>query len=84
MVYFIYFLIGIILLYLLGKFLAIPLKILWKLIVNGILGGVLLLIFNFFGSYFGMVLGINIVTCLIAGFFGIPGIIFMVVFKFII
>ena len=52
-----------------------------KLIVNGILGAVLLLIFNFFGQAFGLYIGINATTALIAGFFGIPGVIFLVIFK---
>jgi inhibitor of the pro-sigma K processing machinery len=47
--------------------------------VNGVLGVILLLLVNFVGSYFGISVGINIVTSLIAGFFGVPGVIFLII-----
>ncbi|MDV3428202.1 MAG: pro-sigmaK processing inhibitor BofA family protein [Bacillota bacterium] len=78
------FLIAIAVLFLIGKFLAFPLKILGKLVLNGILGAVLLFIVNFIGGFFNFSIGINIYTALIAGFFGIPGVIFLIFFKFII
>jgi inhibitor of the pro-sigma K processing machinery len=79
--YMAYFLGGIILLFILVRLLAWPIKILWKLIINAVLGAVILLIVNIVGGYFGFSIGINPWTALIAGFFGIPGVIFLVVFK---
>lgn len=76
-----YFLLAIIGLYLLVKLFSWPIKILFKLIVNGILGALLLIIVNFLGSYFNFYIGINSITALIAGFFGIPGVIFLIMFK---
>lgn len=76
-----YFMLGIILLFLLVKILAWPIKIMWKLMVNGVLGVVLLVIINFVGKYFGVMIGINGWTALIAGFFGIPGVLFLIIFK---
>lgn len=76
-----YFLIAILGLYILVKVFSWPIKILFKLLVNAVLGALLLLIVNFVGNYFGFYIGINAVTALIAGFFGIPGVIFLVVFK---
>lgn len=73
----IYGLVGLVLLYLVIKLLKWPLKIL----LNGIIGIVLLYIANFLGSYIGFSIGINAVTALIAGFLGVPGVIFLVVFK---
>ncbi|KYH27313.1 MULTISPECIES: pro-sigmaK processing inhibitor BofA family protein [Clostridium] len=81
--YILYFAVAIILLFLVVKMLLCPIKILWKLIVNGILGTILLIVVNFFGEYLGFTIGINIWTALIAGFFGIPGVIFLIVFKFL-
>jgi len=78
------FLIAVTVLFFIGKFLSFPLKILWKLVINGILGAVLLFIVNFVGGYFSFSIGINIYTALIAGFFGIPGVIFLVFLKLII
>jgi pro-sigmaK processing inhibitor BofA len=77
------FFIAIAALFLIGKFLSFPLKILWKLVINGILGAVLLFIVNFIGGFFSFSIGINIYTALIAGFFGIPGVIFLIFLRFI-
>lgn len=83
MQYFVFFIVGLVCLFLIAKIIALPFKILWKLIVNAILGGVLLIIFNIVGGFFNITLAINIWTALVAGFFGIPGIIFLLIFKFI-
>lgn len=73
----IYGLIGIVLLYLVIKLFKWPLKIL----LNGVIGIVLLYIANYLGTYLGFYIGINAVTALIAGFLGVPGVIFLVVFN---
>ena len=76
----VYALVGLALLFLIIKLLKWPLKIL----INGILGIILLYIANIVGSYIGVVLPINAISALIAGFLGIPGIIFLVLFQFFI
>lgn len=76
-----YFLVAIIFLFIIVKIFSWPLKILLKLIINGILGAVLLFLVNLVGSYFSFSIGINAVTALIAGFFGVPGVIFLIIFK---
>ncbi|MDD3224315.1 MAG: pro-sigmaK processing inhibitor BofA family protein [Clostridium sp.] len=78
-----YFLISIIALFLIVKLLRWPLKILFKLIINGVLGTILLFLVNLIGIHFGYIIGINFVTALIAGFFGIPGVIFLLIFRFV-
>ena len=76
----VYALVGLALLFLIIKLLKWPLKIL----INGILGIILLYIANIVGSYIGFVLPINAISAIIAGFLGIPGIIFLVLFQFFI
>ena len=76
----VYALVGLALLFLIIKLLKWPLKIL----INGILGIILLYIANIVGSYIGFVLPVNAISALIAGFLGIPGIIFLVLFQFFI
>ena len=76
----VYALVGLALLFLIIKLLKWPLKIL----INGILVIILLYIVNIVGSYIGFVLPINAISALIAGFLGIPGIIFLVLFQFFI
>ncbi|MCH5138336.1 pro-sigmaK processing inhibitor BofA family protein [Clostridiaceae bacterium UIB06] len=76
-----YFLVAILGLYILVKVFAWPLKFFLKLIINGVLGVILLLIVNFIGQYFNFYIGINAITAIIAGFFGVPGVIFLIIFK---
>lgn len=76
-----YFLVAIFLLVLMVKLFSWPLKILFSLIGNAVLGIVLLFIVNFIGSSFNFYIGINLWTSLVAGFFGIPGVIFLIIFK---
>ncbi|MFT8314932.1 MAG: pro-sigmaK processing inhibitor BofA family protein [Clostridium sp.] len=78
-----YFLIAIIGLFIVVRLLAWPLKILIRLIINAVLGTILLFIVNLVGAHFGFTIGINLVTALVAGFFGVPGVIFLLIFKFI-
>jgi inhibitor of the pro-sigma K processing machinery len=80
--YLIYGLIGIILLFLTIKLLKWPIKIL----INGIIGVAILYIVNFIIANLSLVglnvnfsLAINPVTALIAGFFGIPGVIVLII-----
>lgn len=51
------------------------------LLINSVLGAVGLLIVNYFGASFGVTIGINLFTALIAGVFGIPGVIFLIIFQ---
>lgn len=81
MEYAIYFLIAILALIIIVKAFSWPLKILKKLIINGLLGVVLLVVVNFIGKYFSFYIAINPVTALISGFFGVPGVIFLIIFK---
>ena len=73
----IYALVGLALLYLVIKLLKWPIKIL----INGIVGIVLLYAANYIGTYLGFYITINTITALIAGFLGIPGVIFLVIFQ---
>ena len=73
--------IGLVLLYVLGYLLLVPLKWLWKLLVNGVLGGLILFGVNLIGGIFGVRLAVNFVTALIAGLLGIPGVLLLFLLK---
>jgi inhibitor of the pro-sigma K processing machinery len=73
---------GLILLYMLGWILLVPIKFLTKLIWNGILGGLLLLLVNWVGQFWGINLSINPITALVAGFLGIPGVILLLILRY--
>ena len=51
------------------------------LVINSVFGAILLMIVNYFGAYFGITIGINLLTALIAGILGIPGVILMILFQ---
>lgn len=76
-----YFLIGIVAMVIVVKLFSWPLKILAKLVLNCVLGVVLLLLVNFLGGYVNIFIPINAVSALIAGFLGVPGVIFLIIFK---
>ena len=66
-------------LYVLIKILAAPIKLIFKLLINAVLGFLLLFLANFVGGFFNFYIPVNLVTCLISGVFGIPGVIFLVI-----
>ena len=70
-------LVGIVLLYLVIKLLKWPIK----LLINGVVGVALLFLTNYIGTYFNFQLDINVVSAIIAGFLGVPGIAFLIIFK---
>lgn len=76
-----YYIVGLFLLYIVGLILVWPIKKIIKLIVNGILGGITLLIFNFVGKNFGLSIAISPLNAIIVGFLGIPGVILLLVLQ---
>lgn len=75
------FVFGLILLLILGRILLMPLRLVWRLVYNGVVGGVMLWLLNLVGGHFGFTIAINPITALVAGFLGIPGVIILVLFK---
>lgn len=73
------FIVGIIVLLILLRVLSLPFRIVWKLITNSIVGALMLWVVNLFG------LGIEITffKALIAGFFGVPGVLVVVLAHFL-
>ena len=71
------------LVYLVCRILLKPLKLALKLVVNSMFGLLLLWGFNFIGAFLSIVIPINLVTILIAGFLGIPGLILLIIMQFL-
>lgn len=74
---------GLILIYVVGRVLLAPLRIVLKLVYNALIGGIVLVILNFFGSHLGLSIAVNPITALLVGFLGVPGIIILFVVKYI-
>ena len=69
-------------LYVLIRILAAPIKWIFKLLLNALTGFLLLFLANFISGFFDFSIPVNLVTCLVSGVFGIPGVIFLVVVIF--
>ena len=50
-----------------------PLTFIGKIILNSVIGAIVLIIFNYFGQYTGVHIGVNEFTALIIGILGVPG-----------
>lgn len=77
------FALGIVLLYVLGLLLVIPIKVILKLIGNALVGGLILVVVNLVGGLFGISIGINPVTAIIVGFLGVPGVVLLLIIQLI-
>ena len=55
--------------------------ILRRLLWNGLCGVVLLWLFNMLGGIFGVSVPVNFISALVAGFFGVPGVIFLLIYQ---
>lgn len=69
--------VGVVLLLIVVKLFSMPFKIVW----NGICGAILLWVVNLLGSFVGFGMKITVIKALIAGFFGVPGAVAVVLFE---
>lgn len=82
MQYFVLFL-TIIAVIIVAKFLSWPVRTIFKLLLNIIIGLVLILVVNTFGVGIGLHIPFNIITALISGLLGIPGVICLIILHYI-
>lgn len=66
-----------------GKMLILPIKLIFKLILNSILGGLIIVAINWIGAAFNIHIGLNIFTVIFVGILGIPGAVLLTIFKMI-
>ena len=71
------FAVGVLVLCLLAKLVSLPLKLAWKLVTNSLAGAILLWVADLFGAG----IEITFLKALIAGVFGIPGVIVLLVLR---
>ena len=65
--------------FIIGKLLFVPLKMIFKLILNSILGGILIWLINLAGITWGLHIGINVITMLTVVLLGVPGAVLLTV-----
>lgn len=73
--------IAILFLYVVLKILRVSMSVILKLLWNGAIGLVLLVIFNALGSIFGLNIEVNALNAIVAGLLGVPGIILLLILN---
>ena len=68
--------IGVLVIFVLSKAISLP----FKFLINGLIGCAMLLAVNFVGAYLHFAVPVNVITALIAGIFGIPGLVAIVIY----
>ncbi|QHI72848.1 pro-sigmaK processing inhibitor BofA family protein [Aminipila terrae] len=68
---------GLLIIFLLAKFFAFSGKFIFKIIINSICGGIILIFINVIGAGFGVHLPVNVITGFGIGTLGIPGIVLL-------
>lgn len=71
--------VGIVVLGIIAKVVTLPFRILWKCIVNSVTGAIILAVLKY---TILTSLQINFFTALIAGIFGVPGVIAIIIYSY--
>jgi len=74
---------GILLVLAFGKRLKVPLRLALRLFINGLLGGVVILLINLLGQSIHFHLSLNVFSALIVGILGLPGVILLIILKYL-
>ena len=77
---FVAYAVGIVLILVLGRILVFPLKVVLKLVYNGLIGGLALWLVNLIGAPLGFILPITVWTALLVGLLGIPGVVLLILY----
>ena len=64
-----------------GKIFLLPVKKIFKLVLNTGLGALAIFIINTIGTSFGFHIGLNIINAIIVGILGIPGAVLLILLK---
>ena len=68
-------------LFIFGRIFIVPIKIILKLVINSILGGLTIFIINLIGTLWGFHVGLNLITSIFVGVLGVPGAIIIIIIK---
>lgn len=72
------------LMFIIGKIFIVPIKWIFKLILNSLFGGLLIWIINLIGGIWAFHIGLNVYTAVLVGILGIPGAILLVLIQLLI
>lgn len=71
---------GMLLVYVMGKCLLVPLKWILCCIGSSLLGGAVIWVLNLVGSIWGIFIPLNVITALFTGVLGVPGLLLLLLF----
>ena len=74
---------AIVLIFLVGKIFLWPLKIVLKLAASSLIGGLAILLINWLGARFGVLIPLNLISAVIVGGLGIPGVVLLLILTMI-
>ncbi len=74
---------AIVLIFLVGKIFLWPLKIVLKLAASSLVGGLAILLINWLGAGFGVLIPLNLISAVIVGVLGIPGVVLLLILTMI-
>ncbi len=74
--------IGILALYVIGYIFMFPIKMIMKLVFNSIIGAVGLFVLNFVAAPVGLHIPINIISAVVTGVLGIPGVALLGLYEY--
>lgn len=74
---------AIVLIFLVGKIFLWPLKIVLKLAASSLIGGLAILLINWPGAGFGVLIPLNLISAVIVGVLGIPGVVLLLILTMI-
>ena len=80
---FVSILLPLLMLSLLLRAMVLPIRLGWKLLLNGSCGFLCLWLLNSISGFTGLYFPINYVTAIIAGFLGLPGILLLAILQFV-
>ena len=75
------YILGLLIIFVLGRILLKPIKFIIKILLNSVFGGLFLLLVNTLGSFFNIHIGINALTAVLVGILGVPAVIAMLILQ---
>ena len=75
------YILGIMIVFVLARISLKPIKFIIKILMNSVAGGAVLLLINTLGKFAGIHIGINAITAVAVGLFGLPAVILMLLLQ---
>jgi inhibitor of the pro-sigma K processing machinery len=74
---------GVVVLYIMWRLFYRPLRLVFTVLLHLLLGGALLYLYNLVGTHWGLTIGLNVISALIVGIMGLPGLAMLIGLQYI-